>query len=70
MRDDLHEDIAYLLTWALVETRYKLKAQFQHIPPERSPLTYPLDPHKMANTPFPLHPGAKRYYEAAGVSLS
>ena len=70
VRDDLPDDIAYLLTWALVETRFKLEAQYQHIPPERSPLSYPLDPHKMADTPFPLHPGAKQYYEAAGILQS
>ena len=70
VREDLPDDIAYLLTWALVETRFKLEAQYKHLPSERSPLSYPLDPHKMANTPLPLHPGAKRYYKAAGILQS
>ena len=70
VRDDLPDDIAYLLTWALVETRFKLEAQYQHIPSERSPLSYPLDPRKMADTPLPLHPAAKRYYKAAGILQS
>ncbi len=65
VRDDLPEDIAYLLTWCLVETREAIERQYHHIPPERSPLSYPLNPKKMANPPLPLHPGAKRYYQSA-----
>ena len=66
VRDDLPEDVAHLLTWCLVETREAIERQYRHLPSERSPLTYPLVPEKMAKTPFPLHPGAKRYYEGAG----
>lgn len=66
VRDDLPEDIAYLLTWCLVETRHLLEAQYSHIPPEKSPLTYPLDPYAMAKPTLPLHPGAERYYREAG----
>jgi uncharacterized protein len=66
-RDDLPEDIAYLLTWCLVETRDLIEVQYRHLPPERSPITYPLEPAKMARAPLPLHPGAERYYREAGL---
>jgi TRAP-type uncharacterized transport system substrate-binding protein len=66
VRDDMPEDVAHLLTWCLVETREAIEQQFRHIPPERSPLSYPLDPEKMARPPLPLHPGARRYYAGAG----
>ncbi len=66
-RDDLPEDIAHLLTWCLVETRDLIEVQYRHLAPERSPITYPLEPKKMAQTPLPLHPGAERYYREAGL---
>ncbi|KAL2424487.1 hypothetical protein ABEF95_011015 [Exophiala dermatitidis] len=66
VRDDMPEDIAYLLTWCLVETRAAIEVQYKHIPPEKSPLTYPLNPVEMAKTPFPLHPGAQKYYSEKG----
>lgn len=67
VRSDMPGDVAHLLTWALVETRDAIERQYRHIPPDRSPLTYPLDPHRMANTPIPLHEGALRYYRSAGL---
>jgi uncharacterized protein len=66
VRDDLPDDIAYLLTWCLVETRKNLEIQYAHIPPERSPVTYPLDPSAMAKTSIPLHPAARSFYEESG----
>ncbi len=63
---DLDEDLAHLLTWCLVETREAIERQYRHIPPARSPLSYPLVPKKMAKAPIPLHPGARRYFEEAG----
>ena len=66
VRDDMRDDVAQLLTWCLVETRGKIEAQYKHLKPERSPLSYPLDPRKMARTPFELHVGARAYYEGAG----
>lgn len=66
VRDDLPEDIAYLLTWCITETKHQIERQYIHLDPERSPLSYPLDPKKMADTPLPLHPGAERYYKGAG----
>jgi uncharacterized protein len=64
VRDDMPDDVAYLITWCLVETRSTLERYYRHLPPERSPLSYPLDPHAMAQTPLPLHPGAERYYRS------
>ncbi|MFC4911801.1 TAXI family TRAP transporter solute-binding subunit [Actinomadura gamaensis] len=61
-RSDLPEDLAYLIAWILGETRATIEAQYRHLPPERSPLTYPLDPVAMGRSPVPLHPGAARYY--------
>ena len=66
VRDDMPFDVAHLLTWCLVETREAIERQFAHIPPERSPLSYPLVPARMARPSLPLHPGAERYYREAG----
>lgn len=66
VRADMPEDVAYLLAWCLGERRATLEAQYRHIPPERSPVSYPLDPAKMARTPIPLHLGAERYYREYG----
>ncbi|KEF59191.1 uncharacterized protein A1O9_04035 [Exophiala aquamarina CBS 119918] len=66
VRDDLPDEVAYLLTWCLVETRNRIEAQYKHIPPEKSPLNYPLDPKKMAKTSLPLHRGAEQYYVKHG----
>jgi len=62
VRADLPDDVAYALAWILGETREQLERQYSHLPPERSPVTYPLDPHAMGVTPIPLHPGAAGYY--------
>ena len=68
VREDLAEDVAHLLTWCLVETRQQLEAQYRHLAPERSPLSYPLSPEAMARPPLPLHAGAARYYQEAGLT--
>ncbi|PVH72194.1 hypothetical protein DL98DRAFT_611635 [Cadophora sp. DSE1049] len=65
-RDDLPDDVAYLLTWCLVETKSMIESQYYHIDPNKTPLGYPFDPVKMAQTSLPLHPGARRYYEEKG----
>lgn len=67
VRDDLPEEVAHLLTWCLVETRASIESQYHHLRPEKSPLTYPLKPENMAQSPVPLHPGAYRYYKEAGI---
>ena len=64
-REDLPDDIAYLIAWCMCERREALERQYRHIPPERSAVTYPLVPAKIATTSIPLHPGAERYYRDA-----
>lgn len=66
-RGDLPEDIAYLLAHCLCATRATIEAQYRHLKPEDSPLTYPLDPKRMCQSPLPLHPGAARYYREHGL---
>jgi TRAP-type uncharacterized transport system substrate-binding protein len=63
-REDLPADLAHLLAYCLGETRDVLERQYRHLPPERSPVTYPLDPVRMGQAPIPLHEGAERYYAA------
>ncbi|MFE1591445.1 TAXI family TRAP transporter solute-binding subunit [Nocardia sp. NPDC058705] len=65
---DLPDDIAYAIAWILGETREVIERQYAHLTPERSPITYPLDPVVMGRTPIPLHPGAARYYDALPTS--
>lgn len=67
VREDMPDDVAALLTWILVNTRNMLESQYNHIPSERSPLTWPLDPKAMARTSLPLHRAAKEFYENAGL---
>jgi TRAP-type uncharacterized transport system substrate-binding protein len=67
VRADLPDDLAYVLARLMVETRGDIEARYRHIPPERSPLSYPIDPRRMATTPIPLHPGAARYYASQGL---
>ena len=66
-RDDLADDIAFVIAALLCETPQLLEIQYKHLPPKDSPVTYPLEPKKMARTCIPLHPGAKRYYRGAGL---
>lgn len=68
VRDDMPKEVAHLLTWCLVETRDLLEGQYKHLKPEKSPLTYPLDPEKMSQSPLPLHDGAQEYYSKADFS--
>jgi hypothetical protein len=63
---DLPEDVGYALAWALIERYETLEMQYRHIPPERSPVSYPIDPKAVCRTPIPLHAGAERYYRDAG----
>lgn len=63
-RSDLADDVAHLIAWCMGETRERLERQYRHIPPERCGVTYPLVPAEMGRTPFPLHPGAARYYDS------
>jgi len=67
VREDLDDDVAYFLAWAMCETKEILERQYRHIPPERSPVTWPLEPKQIAQTTIPLHAGAARYYREAGL---
>lgn len=62
-RSDLPDDVAHLIAWILGETRHVIEGQYKHLAPERSPITYPLNPVAMGISPVPLHPGAATYYE-------
>jgi TRAP-type uncharacterized transport system substrate-binding protein len=67
VRPDVPDDIAYVIAWAACNTTDIIERQYRHLPPQHSPLTYPLDPKKIATTAIPLHPGAARYYKEAGL---
>lgn len=60
--DDLPDDVSALIAWCMVATRDALEAQYRHLPPDRSPLTYPLDPRAIASAPIALHPAAAAIY--------
>jgi hypothetical protein len=66
-RADMPDELAYLIAWCMCERRELIERAYRHIPPARSPVTYPLEPAKIARTPIELHPGARRYYRDAGV---
>jgi TRAP-type uncharacterized transport system substrate-binding protein len=61
-RDDLSDEIAYLVAECLCETTEIIESQYRHLAPDDSPVTYPLEPRKIARTSVKLHPGAERYY--------
>ncbi|MBV9121511.1 MAG: TAXI family TRAP transporter solute-binding subunit [Chloroflexi bacterium] len=63
-REDLSEDVAYVLARTMTEDRPGLERHYRHIPPERSGVTYPLEPRNMGQTTIPLHPGAARWYDS------
>ncbi len=63
---DLPEDVGYALAWSLVEGWEGIERQYRHIPPERSPVSYPLKPNEIWQTNIPLHAGAERYFREAG----
>jgi TRAP-type uncharacterized transport system substrate-binding protein len=64
--DALPDDVAYVLAWASIEEFGVLQHMYAHLTPERSPISYPVDPRLAARTPIPLHPGAERYFRKAG----
>lgn len=68
-RDDLTDDVAALAAWCMVATRKALEVQYQHIPPDRSPLTYPLQPVAVATAPIEIHPAAAAMYAEVGDGI-
>ncbi|MGC2963698.1 hypothetical protein C8K18_11816 [Paraburkholderia sp. GV068] len=63
---DLPDDVAYLITWCLCETKETIEHQFHRFPKNRTPMGYPLDPKKMLQTTVGLHPGAASCYRDLG----
>ena len=39
------------------------------MPPERSPVSYPIDPKAACQVGIPLHPGAERYFRDAPLMI-
>ncbi|MFF9808231.1 TAXI family TRAP transporter solute-binding subunit [Streptomyces coeruleorubidus] len=67
VRDDMPDDLARMITSVMVEERAELEARYRHLPYERSPLSYPIDPYTMhKGLGAPLHPGAEQYYRDNG----
>ncbi|OFW17926.1 MAG: hypothetical protein A3H27_08635 [Acidobacteria bacterium RIFCSPLOWO2_02_FULL_59_13] len=67
VREDMPEELAHTITAVMVEERSELEARYRHLPRERSPMTYPMDPYTMwKGIGAPLHPGAERYYREKG----
>ncbi|MSQ71093.1 MAG: hypothetical protein EXR27_07360 [Betaproteobacteria bacterium] len=67
VRPEFPDDVAYVMARAACTTTDIIERQYRHLPPDISPLTYPLVPGKIAQTAIPLHPGAARYYREAGL---
>jgi uncharacterized protein len=67
VQSSMDEELAYRITSMMVEEREHLESRFRHLPPDRSPMTYPIDPFTMwKGLGAPLHPGAERYYRENG----
>lgn len=62
-REDLDPEVAYLAAWCMLKTRRAIEGQYHHMPQDRTPLSYPLDPAKMRQTPVPLHDSARQAYD-------
>jgi TRAP-type uncharacterized transport system substrate-binding protein len=62
--DNLPDDVASLIAWCMVATRDALEVQYRHLPPDSSPITYPLKPQAIASAPIQLHPAAASRYAA------
>ncbi|MBV9439205.1 MAG: hypothetical protein JOZ24_04355 [Candidatus Eremiobacteraeota bacterium] len=63
VRDDMPEELAYLIAQVLIDDRAAFERQYTHRPLRESPLHYPIEPAKVCRTaPVPLHPGAERFY--------
>jgi uncharacterized protein len=67
VRDDMPDDVAYLLTWCMVKKAHAIERQYHHIPGDRSPLNWPFVPERVRDAPIALHPAAERCYDDLGV---
>lgn len=67
-RDDLPEEVAYLLAAVIVEDRADFEAHYKHLPVSASGLHYPIQPAQLGQVhPLPLHPGVRRYLHDHGL---
>jgi len=68
VRDDMADDLAYLIARIFDERRGQFEAYFRNTPLERSDLVYPIDMKMVWRNvgDIPLHPGAERYYKEHG----
>src|SRR5262245_66580883 len=65
--ESLPKPLARALAWIMVERRASIEAVFADFAPGRQPVSVPIDPTGIADTPIPLHPGARQYYATAGL---
>jgi hypothetical protein len=66
-RDDVDEDLVWLITKIVVEYRHLFEMSFRGQPLEKSDLVYPMVPAELwKNVGVPLHAGAERYYRDHG----
>lgn len=63
----LPDDVARLVAWTLTHTGHQIDRQYAHVPRDRSPLTYPVTPEKVASSPVRLHPAAAKLYAELGL---
>ncbi len=69
VRDDMPDDLAYLITRIFIERREELfEVFFQGLPVEESHLVCPIDPRQVWRNvgEIPLHLAAERYYKEHG----
>ncbi|KEF53520.1 uncharacterized protein A1O9_10495 [Exophiala aquamarina CBS 119918] len=59
-REDMPDDVAYLLAWIITETKFVLERQFYTSLGDRSPVSWPMEPKEMAKTIIPLHPRVEK----------
>jgi uncharacterized protein len=68
VKDTLPEQTAYLIAETLIDDRSGFEKSYTHRPWKESPLSYPIEPRKVAQTaPVRLHLGAQRFYEQRGL---
>lgn len=66
-REDLPDEVVYLLTNIIVEDRQAFESRYTAISLNESALHYPIKPESICRSlPVPLHPGAERYYREHG----
>ena len=54
VRPEFPDDVTYAIAWAACNTTDIIERQYRHLPPDISPLTYPLVPKKIAASALPL----------------